>query len=118
MSITRATTRGQSTIPGGCTYCRYWRHSALRAPDRSFWSAHARVLEAHTEVTVTVKGVKHYFDLVVEPLRDLKGRLLGLLCSAIETTYLKETIIRLQNALNDVQLLKGTATDLRSCKTN
>jgi hypothetical protein len=73
-------------------------------------------IEAHTEVTVTVKGVKHYFDLLVEPLRDLTGRLLGLLSSAVETTYLKETIIRLQNALNEVQLLKGLLRICASCK--
>ena len=73
-------------------------------------------IEAHTEVTVTVKGVKHYFDLLVEPLRDLTGRLLGLLSSAVETTYLKETIIRLQNALNDVQRLKGLLPICASCK--
>ena len=72
--------------------------------------------ESHSEVTVTVKGVKHHFDLVVEPLRDPKGKLLGVLCSAIETTYLKETIVKLQDALNEVQLLKGLLHICANCK--
>jgi PAS domain S-box-containing protein len=72
--------------------------------------------ESHTEVTVSVNGVTHYFDLVVEPLLDPSGKLLGLLCSAIETTFLKETIIRLQNALNEVQVLEGLLPICANCK--
>jgi hypothetical protein len=72
--------------------------------------------ESHTEVTVLVNGVTHYFDLVVEPLLDPSRKLLGLLCSAIETTFLKETIIRLQNALNEVQVLKGLLPICANCK--
>ena len=63
-----------------------------------------------------MKGVKHHFDLVVEPLRDPKGKLLGVLCSAVETTYLKETIVKLQDALNEVQLLKGLLHICANCK--
>ena len=74
--------------------------------------------ESHTEVTVTGSGVTHYFDLVIEPLLDPNGMLLGVLCSAVETTFLKDTIIRLQNALNEVQVLKGTATHLRELQKN
>jgi PAS domain S-box-containing protein len=72
-------------------------------------------IEAHTEVSVTVRGEKHYFDLVVEPLRD-RGKLLGLLCSAIDTTFMKETILRLQEALNQVQVLSGLLPICASCK--
>jgi hypothetical protein len=71
---------------------------------------------SHTEVTVTFAGLKHYFDLVVEPLRDSTGKLLGLLSSAIETTASKEMIIRLQEALNQVQLLSGLLPICASCK--
>ena len=72
--------------------------------------------EAHAEVTITLKGRKHYFDLLVEPLRDPGGKILGLLCSAIDTTFLKQTILRLQNALNEVQLLKGLLPICANCK--
>ena len=58
----------------------------------------------------------HYFDLVVQPLSDSKGKLLGLLCSAIDITSLKEMIIRLQEALNQVQLLSGLLPICASCK--
>ena len=73
-------------------------------------------IEAHTEVSVTVRGKRHYFDLVVEPLHDFNGRLVGLLCSAIDITSLKETIARLQQALDEVQLLKGLLPICASCK--
>jgi hypothetical protein len=73
-------------------------------------------IEAHTEVSVTVRGKKHYFDLVVEPLRDPTGRLLGLLCSAIDTTFLKETIVKLQQALDEVQVLSGLLPICANCK--
>ena len=71
---------------------------------------------AHTEVTVTVMGKKHYFDLVIEPRRDDTGKLIGLLCSAIDITFLKETIIRLQNVLNEVQQLRGLLPICANCK--
>jgi sigma-B regulation protein RsbU (phosphoserine phosphatase) len=73
-------------------------------------------VESHTEVTVTLQGEMHYFDLVVQPLSDSRGKLLGLLCSAIDTTSLKQTIVRLQQALNEVQLLKGLLPICASCK--
>ena len=63
-------------------------------------------IETHTEVTVRWKGKVRHFDLVVEPARA-GGKLLGVLCSAVETTSLKETIARLQQALDEVQDLKG-----------
>jgi PAS domain-containing protein len=73
-------------------------------------------VESHSEVTVTLKGVRHYFDLVVEPLRDSEGKLLGLLGSAIETTLLKETITSLQQALDEVQMLRGLLPICAYCK--
>jgi len=70
----------------------------------------------HAETTITFEGVNHYFDLVVEPLRDGRGQLLGLLSSAIDTTFLKETIVKLHDALNQVQVLSGLLPICASCK--
>jgi hypothetical protein len=42
--------------------------------------------------------------------------LLGLLGSAVETSDLKETIVKLQNALNEVQVLKGLLPICARCK--
>lgn len=71
---------------------------------------------SRTEINVTLDGVKRYFDLAAEPLRDSRGKLLGLLSSAIDTTSFKETIARLQEALNEVQLLSGLLPICASCK--
>ena len=73
-------------------------------------------MDSRTEVTVTLKGERHCFDLVVEPLRNGGGKILGLLCSAIDITSFKETIDRLQEALNQVQLLSGLLPICASCK--
>jgi PAS domain S-box-containing protein len=73
-------------------------------------------VESHTEVTVTLQGKMHYFDLVAQPLTDPRGKLLGLLCSAIDITSLKETIVKLQQALNDVQVMRGLLPTCASCK--
>jgi PAS domain S-box-containing protein len=73
-------------------------------------------IESHAEVTVTLKGAMHHFDLLVEPLRDSGGQFVGLLCSAIDITSLKEAIGRLQQALDEVQLLKGLLPICASCK--
>ena len=54
---------------------------------------------SRTEVSVGFEGVIHYFDLVVEPFRDAKGTLLGLICSATDITSSKNLIARLQEAL-------------------
>jgi hypothetical protein len=64
-------------------------------------------IESRTEVILTLKGATYHFNLLVEPLRDSGGQLVGILCSAIDITNLKETIARLQQALDEVQLLKG-----------
>jgi PAS domain-containing protein len=73
-------------------------------------------VESHAEITVTLKGVKHYFNLLVEPLRSTKGKPLGVLCSAVEITTLKETIVKLQQALDEVQMLRGLLPICASCK--
>jgi PAS domain S-box-containing protein len=73
-------------------------------------------IDSHTEVTVTLKGRMHYFDLLVGPLRDPSGKLIGVLCSAIDITSLKETIANLQQALDEVQMLKGLLPICASCK--
>ena len=72
-------------------------------------------IESHNEVTLTWEGNLRYFDLVVEPARA-GGKLLGVLCSAVETTSLKGTILRLQRALNEVQVLRGLLPICASCK--
>ena len=73
-------------------------------------------MDSHTEVSVTLRGERRYFDLVVEPFRNSEGKMLGLLCSAIDITSLKETITRLQEALNQVQVLHGLLPICASCK--
>jgi PAS domain S-box-containing protein len=73
-------------------------------------------IESNAEVTITLKGVRRYFHLVVEPLRDARGKPVGLLCSAVDITPLKETILKLQQALDEVQVLKGLLPICASCK--
>ena len=68
------------------------------------------------EVNVAFEGVMHYFDLVVEPFRDAGGTLLGLICSATDITSSKNLIAKLQEALNQVQLLSGLLPICASCK--
>jgi hypothetical protein len=71
---------------------------------------------SRTEVSVGFEGVIHYFDLVVEPFRDAGGTLLGLICSATDITSSKNLIARLQEALDEVNLLKGLLSICASCK--
>jgi PAS domain S-box-containing protein len=71
---------------------------------------------SHSEVTVTLEGVTRYFDLLVEPLRDARGTLIGLTSSAIHTTPWKGLIIKLREALHHVQLLSGLLPICASCK--
>jgi hypothetical protein len=73
---------------------------------------------SRTEVSVAFEGVLHYFDLIVEPLRDAKETLLGLICSATDITSSKNLIVRLQEALDEVNLLKGLLSICASCKRN
>ena len=60
-------------------------------------------------------GKRHYLDLVVEPAY-VGGKLYGVLSSAVEITPLKETIARLQQALDEVQVLRGLLAICASCK--
>src|SRR5262245_14240788 len=73
-------------------------------------------IDSHDETTVMLKGERRYFDLVAEPVRDAEGKIIGLLCSAIDITSLRETIVRLQEALNQVQVLSGLLPICASCK--
>lgn len=71
-------------------------------------------IKSHTEITVTTEGKLRYVDLVVEPTYA-EGKPLGVLCSAVETTSLKETIATLQQALDEVQVLEGLLPTCASC---
>jgi len=71
---------------------------------------------SRTEVAITIEGVRHHFDLTVEPFRDSTGALLGLICSAIDTTPWKNLINKLQQALEEVHLLSGLLSICASCK--
>jgi PAS domain S-box-containing protein len=73
-------------------------------------------IESQVEVTITSQGRRHYQDLVVEPIRDAKGTVMGLLCSAIDITPLRETIAHLQQALDEIQTLRGLLPICASCK--
>ncbi len=50
----------------------------------------ARVMATGTglrqETAWTVDGVKHYFDLTVEPVRDFSGQITGITCAALDIT--------------------------------
>jgi hypothetical protein len=60
--------------------------------------------------------VTHYFDLIVEPLRDAEGTLLGLICSATDITSSKNLIAQLQEALDQINVLSGLLSMCASCK--
>ena len=75
------------------------------------------------EIAVTFQGETHYFDLVVEPLRDAHGTLLGLTCSSSDITPAKKILLerenliaKLQEALEEVKLLSGLLSICASCK--
>ena len=76
-----------------------------------------------TETTVTFQGETHHFDLTVEPLRDRKGACVGLTCAATDITQLKLSLLeqkrliaKLQDALDEVQLLSGLLSICAYCK--
>jgi PAS domain S-box-containing protein len=71
---------------------------------------------SRTEVSVAFEGVINYFDLIVEPLRDAEGVLLGLICSATDITSSKNLIAKLQEALDQVIQLRGLLSICASCK--
>jgi PAS domain S-box-containing protein len=76
-----------------------------------------------TETAVTFQGETHYFDLVVEPLRDAHGEVMGLTCSSSDITPTKTSLLeredliaKLQEALDEVNLLSGLLSICASCK--
>jgi hypothetical protein len=71
---------------------------------------------SRTEVSVAFEGVIHYFDLIVEPLRDPGGTLLGLICSATDISSSKNLIAKLQQALDQINVLSGLLSICASCK--
>ena len=42
------------------------------------------------EVCISENGVERYFDMHIEPLRDLKGQIVGITCAAVDVTERKE----------------------------
>jgi PAS domain S-box-containing protein len=77
----------------------------------------------HTETTVTFQGETHYYDLTVEPLYDYNGACVGLTCAATDITPLKLSVLeqkhliaKLQEALDEVNLLSGLLSICASCK--
>jgi sigma-B regulation protein RsbU (phosphoserine phosphatase) len=71
---------------------------------------------SRTEVSVAFEGLLHYFDLIVEPLRDAGGTLLGLICSATDITSSKNLIAKLLEVLEQVNVLSGLLSICASCK--
>jgi len=71
---------------------------------------------SRTEVSVAFEREVHYFDLIVEPLRDAGGTLLGLICSATDITSSKNLIAKLQEALDQINVLSGLLSICASCK--
>jgi PAS domain S-box-containing protein len=76
-----------------------------------------------TETAVTYRGETHYFDLVVEPLRDAHGTIIGLTCSSSDISPTKKILLeresliaKLQEALEEVKLLSGLLSICASCK--
>jgi PAS fold len=70
---------------------------------------------SRTEVSVAFEGMMHYFDLIVEPLRDAGGKLIGLICSATDVTSSKNLITKLQEALDQVSIMSGLLSICASC---
>ena len=71
---------------------------------------------SRSEVSVAFEGVTYYFDLIVEPLRDAGGTLLGLICSATDITSSKNLIAKLQEALDQINVLSGLLSICANCK--
>ena len=76
-----------------------------------------------TETEVTFQGETHYLDLAVEPLRDVRGILLGLTSSATDITPIKKTLLererliaKMKGLLEEVKLLSGLLSICTSCK--
>jgi PAS domain S-box-containing protein len=76
-----------------------------------------------TETTVTFEGETRHFDMTLEPLRDRKGACIGLTCAATDITQLKLSVLeqkrliaKLQEALDEVQMLSGLLSICAECK--
>jgi PAS domain S-box-containing protein len=76
-----------------------------------------------SEVSITFRGERYYFDLTVEPLRDRANTVVGITCAATDITALKraqqereQLIKELQEALAKVKLLSGLLPTCASCK--
>jgi hypothetical protein len=80
-------------------------------------------LGTRTETEITFHGETYYLDLVVEPLRDVRGTLQGLTCSATDVTLTKKILLKrerliakLQEVLEEVNLPGGLLAICTSCK--
>jgi PAS domain S-box-containing protein len=80
-------------------------------------------LGARTETEVSFEGETYHFDLLVEPLRNIRGTLIGLTCAATDITATKKSLLerenliaKLQDALEKVKLLGGLLSMCASCK--
>ena len=71
---------------------------------------------SRTETVVSFADVTRHVDLAVEPARDAKGTVIGLICSVTDTTPWRNLIVKLQDALGEVQLLSGLLSICASCK--
>uniref|UniRef100_Q01U92 Putative PAS/PAC sensor protein n=1 Tax=Solibacter usitatus (strain Ellin6076) TaxID=234267 RepID=Q01U92_SOLUE len=76
-----------------------------------------------TEIEATSQGETYYLDMVVEPLRDVRGTLAGLTCSASDITHTKKSLLererlvaQLQEALEEVKRLSGLLSICAGCK--
>ncbi len=80
-------------------------------------------LGTRVETEVILHGETHYFDTVVEPIRGVRGAVVGLTCSATDITPTKKSLVerealiaKLQDALEEVNLLSGLLSICASCK--
>jgi signal transduction histidine kinase len=74
-----------------------------------------RRIGTRTEATVTFQGEAHYYDLTIEPLRDVKGGVIGITCAVADVTPMKEATGELER-LNHLktEFLGMAAHDLRN----
>lgn len=68
-----------------------------------------------TEAKVTFQGEAHYYDLTIEPLRDVKGGAIGITCAAADVTPMKEAAAELERLDHlKTEFLGMAAHDLRN----
>ncbi len=75
------------------------------------------------EISITVRGQEHFYDLTVEPLRNGGGAVVGITCACSDITAMKRLaqererlITNLQAALEKVKLLRGMLATCSYCK--